>query len=108
MLNKMRPWLGGVHSINVRTERLLLCFPVLMSGGVTSCKQLVVALITFCKGWHNNHDAHPTSARHGVAWYEFDRVLDTDQSPEVLRSREGDSSSEGLERDTRAGSRVGW
>jgi fatty-acid desaturase len=31
-----------------------------------------VALITFGEGWHNNHHAHPTSARHGLAWYEFD------------------------------------
>ncbi len=31
-----------------------------------------VALITFGEGWHNNHPAHPTSARHGLAWYEFD------------------------------------
>ena len=26
----------------------------------------------FGEGWHNNHHAHPTSARHGLAWYEFD------------------------------------
>jgi len=31
-----------------------------------------VALVTFGEGWHNNHHAHPTSARHGLAWYEFD------------------------------------
>ena len=31
-----------------------------------------VALFTFGEGWHNNHHAHPTSARHGLAWYEFD------------------------------------
>ena len=31
-----------------------------------------VALVTFGEGWHNNHDAHPTSARHGLAWYEVD------------------------------------
>ncbi len=32
----------------------------------------MVALISFGEGWHNNHHAHPTSARHGLAWYEFD------------------------------------
>jgi fatty-acid desaturase len=32
-----------------------------------------VALITFGEGWHNNHHAHPTSARHGLTWYEFDQ-----------------------------------
>ena len=31
-----------------------------------------VALLTFGEGWHNNHHAFPTSARHGLAWYEFD------------------------------------
>ena len=31
-----------------------------------------VALLSFGEGWHNNHHAHPTSARHGVRWYEFD------------------------------------
>jgi stearoyl-CoA desaturase (delta-9 desaturase) len=31
-----------------------------------------VALMTFGEGWHNNHHAHPTSARHGLAWYELD------------------------------------
>jgi len=31
-----------------------------------------IALFTFGEGWHNNHHAHPTSARHGLAWYEFD------------------------------------
>ncbi len=31
-----------------------------------------VALLTGGEGWHNNHHAHPVSARHGLAWYEFD------------------------------------
>jgi fatty-acid desaturase len=31
-----------------------------------------VALFTFGEGWHNNHHAHPSSARHGLTWYEFD------------------------------------
>jgi fatty-acid desaturase len=31
-----------------------------------------VALLTFGEGWHNNHHAHPVSARHGLAWYEVD------------------------------------
>jgi stearoyl-CoA desaturase (delta-9 desaturase) len=29
-------------------------------------------LLTFGEGWHNNHHAHPTAARHGLAWYEID------------------------------------
>ncbi len=31
-----------------------------------------VALMTFGEGWHNNHHAHPSAARHGLAWYELD------------------------------------
>jgi len=31
-----------------------------------------VALLTFGEGWHNNHHAYPTAARHGFAWYEID------------------------------------
>jgi len=31
-----------------------------------------VALVTFGEGWHNNHHAHPTAAKHGVKWYEID------------------------------------
>jgi len=31
-----------------------------------------VAMFTFGEGWHNNHHAHPTSARHGLTWYEVD------------------------------------
>ncbi|HYO62791.1 MAG TPA: fatty acid desaturase [Pyrinomonadaceae bacterium] len=37
-----------------------------------STNNLLVALITFGEGWHNNHHAHPRAARHGVAWYELD------------------------------------
>jgi len=31
-----------------------------------------VALFSFGEGWHNNHHAHPTAARHGLTWYEID------------------------------------
>jgi stearoyl-CoA desaturase (delta-9 desaturase) len=31
-----------------------------------------VALVSGGEGWHNNHHAHPVSARHGLAWYEMD------------------------------------
>ena len=31
-----------------------------------------VAILSFGEGWHNNHHAHPVSARHGLAWYEVD------------------------------------
>jgi len=32
----------------------------------------LVAAVTWGEGWHNNHHAHPRSAKHGLAWYEFD------------------------------------
>ena len=32
----------------------------------------LVAMLSFGEGWHNNHHANPTSARHGLAWYEID------------------------------------
>jgi fatty-acid desaturase len=37
-----------------------------------SRNNLLVALVTGGEGWHNNHHAHPVSARHGLAWYEVD------------------------------------
>src|SRR3984885_11936827 len=30
------------------------------------------AVLSGGEGWHNNHHAHPVSARHGMAWYELD------------------------------------
>ena len=61
-----------------------------------------VALLTFGEGWHNNHHAFPTSARHGLQWYQLDmnwltiqlfkrfgwakniRVFDVEKSPVEL------------------------
>ena len=31
-----------------------------------------VAVWAFGEGWHNNHHAHQSSARHGMRWWEFD------------------------------------
>lgn len=31
-----------------------------------------VALLSFGEGWHNNHHAFPTSARHGLWWWQID------------------------------------
>jgi fatty-acid desaturase len=31
-----------------------------------------VAILSWGEGWHNNHHAHPVSARHGLKWYEID------------------------------------
>ena len=49
-----------------------------------------VAILTFGEGWHNNHHAHPTSARHGLAWYEVDLTwlqIKCAQLPRHRRSR---------------------
>jgi fatty-acid desaturase len=31
-----------------------------------------VAVLTFGEGWHNNHHAFPSSARHGTEWHQLD------------------------------------
>lgn len=38
----------------------------------SSTNNWFVALLTFGEGWHNNHHAVPTSARHGFEWHQFD------------------------------------
>ncbi len=40
--------------------------------GDLSTNNFFIALLTFGEGWHNNHHAHPQSARHGLAWWEVD------------------------------------
>ena len=40
-----------------------------------SRNNLVCALLTFGEGWHNNHHAFPTSARHGLRWWQCDVVF---------------------------------
>jgi len=40
--------------------------------GDDSTNNWFVAMLTFGEGWHNNHHMVPTSARHGLKWYQFD------------------------------------
>jgi stearoyl-CoA desaturase (delta-9 desaturase) len=40
--------------------------------GDKSTNSFWVAIVSFGEGWHNNHHAHPQSARHGLTWYEID------------------------------------
>jgi len=40
--------------------------------GDDSTNNFWVAILTFGEGWHNNHHAHPSSARHGLRWWEID------------------------------------
>ncbi|MDG2031561.1 MAG: fatty acid desaturase [Phycisphaerales bacterium] len=32
----------------------------------------IVGVVALGEGWHNNHHAFPTSARHGLRWWQFD------------------------------------
>ncbi len=32
----------------------------------------LIAVLVFGEGWHNNHHAFPSSARHGLARWQFD------------------------------------
>ncbi|MBX7174052.1 MAG: fatty acid desaturase [Pyrinomonadaceae bacterium] len=40
--------------------------------GENSRNNAVLGILAFGEGWHNNHHAFPTSARHGLVWYELD------------------------------------
>lgn len=37
-----------------------------------SRNNFICGVIAFGEGWHNNHHAFPTSARHGLRWWEVD------------------------------------
>ena len=37
-----------------------------------STNNFPVAIVSLGEGWHNNHHAFPTSARHGLRWWQFD------------------------------------
>jgi len=40
--------------------------------GDDSTNNFLIAIFTFGEGWHNNHHAHPQSARHGLRWWQVD------------------------------------
>ena len=40
--------------------------------GDDSRNNWLCGLLGLGEGWHNNHHAFPTSARHGLAWWQFD------------------------------------
>ncbi len=37
-----------------------------------SRNNLVFGVLALGEGWHNNHHAFPTSARHGLRWWQID------------------------------------
>jgi stearoyl-CoA desaturase (delta-9 desaturase) len=43
-----------------------------------------VALLTYGEGWHNNHHAYATSARHGLSWWEIDPTYITIRVMQML------------------------
>jgi len=51
-------------------------------------EQLVGRAADHGEGWHNNHHAHPTAARHGLAWYEIDIQLVGHSLPAIFGARE--------------------
>jgi fatty-acid desaturase len=57
-------WLVNSFTHIVGTQRF--------DAGDDSRNSFLIAMLTFGEGWHNNHHAHPTSARHGLAWWELD------------------------------------
>jgi len=44
-----------------------------------------VALLTYGEGWHNNHHAFQTSARHGMRWWEIDLTYSAIQLMKLCR-----------------------
>jgi stearoyl-CoA desaturase (delta-9 desaturase) len=44
-----------------------------------------VAILTYGEGWHNNHHAHQTSARHGMKWWEVDMTYIAIQAMKFCR-----------------------
>ena len=51
----------------------------------TSTNLWWVAVLTFGEGWHNNHHAFQTSARHGLRWWEIDTTYWTIRLLSVVR-----------------------
>jgi stearoyl-CoA desaturase (delta-9 desaturase) len=38
----------------------------------SSRNNILIGILAAGEGWHNNHHAYPSSARHGHLWWEFD------------------------------------
>ena len=62
----------GLHSTWLVNSATHLWGKQRFATGEDSRNSWWVAILTFGEGWHNNHHAHPTSARHGLRWYEID------------------------------------
>lgn len=62
----------GLHSTWLVNSATHLWGKQRFATGEDSRNNWWVAILTFGEGWHNNHHAYPTSARHGLKWYEID------------------------------------
>ena len=40
--------------------------------GDMSTNNWLMSLVSFGEGWHNNHHAFPSSAMHGLEWWQID------------------------------------
>ena len=49
-----------------------MCSSDLFNTTDDSRNSFILGILTFGEGWHNNHHAHQTSARHGLVWWEVD------------------------------------
>ena len=49
-----------------------------------SANNFSVAILSLGEGWHNNHHAFPTSARHGLRWWQFDSTWLVIRAMEVV------------------------
>ncbi len=52
--------------------------------GDESRNNAICGVLAFGEGWHNNHHAFPTSARHGLYWWQFDLSYILIRAMEVL------------------------
>src|SRR5678815_1367313 len=55
------------------------------ASGDRSTNNFPVAILSLGEGWHNNHHAFPTSARHGLRWWQFDASYVLIRLLEILR-----------------------
>ena len=62
----------GLHSTWVVNSATHMWGSRRFATGDRSRNSFWVALLTFGEGWHNNHHAFPTSARHGLRWWQID------------------------------------
>lgn len=75
-----------VHHITWSINSICHCFGSQpFDSGDQSRNNVAMGILGFGEGWHNNHHAFPTSARHGLAWWQFDLSYLVIRAMEKLR-----------------------